>query len=171
IKPRASASGASRSGGYSKPARVGFDSVRSMTGLPARRRSMRARVRRLGVRLAGTRVENIVVVELTTIDYFDPFDDLSFGDRVHHIHARQDVRKNGVLMVEGWVVDQIDKDLRVAGVTAAGRNSDGAAHVRPLTDFVAHERGVTNVFVRARAASLNDEVRNDAMERQTVVIA
>ena len=165
---------------------------------------MRARVRRLGVRFAGTRVENIVVVgrwslvvvfvgslvvslavvshsswsrppthdqELTTIDYFDPLDDVSFEDRVHDIHARQDVRKNGVLMVEAWVVDQIDKDLRVAGVTAARRNSDCAAHVRPLADFVAHERTVTKVFVRARAASLNDEVRNDAMERQTVVIA
>src|SRR4030095_10155858 len=100
-------------------ARVGFDSVRSITGLPARRRSMRARVRRLGVRLAGTRGENIVVVgrwslvvgslvvrlavvsqsswsrppthdqELTTIDYFDPLDDVSFEDRVPAIPAPQ----------------------------------------------------------------------------------
>src|SRR5712691_1141984 len=59
---RGPASGARRSGGYSSPTRVGFDSVRSMNGRPLRRCSNTACPRRLGVRLDGMREENTVVL-------------------------------------------------------------------------------------------------------------
>src|SRR6202521_5175652 len=43
--------------------------------------------------------------------------------------------------------------------------------MRPQTHLVAHEGCVTDVLVRAWAASLDHEIRHDAMERQTVVEA
>ena len=51
--------------------------------------------------------------------------------RVDDVHAVEHVREHGVLMVEARVVDEIDEDLRVAGVAAARGDADGAADVRP----------------------------------------
>ena len=48
-------------------------------------------------------------------------------------------REHGVLVIEPRVVDEVDEDLRVAGVAAARRDADRAAHVRPQPDLVAHE--------------------------------
>src|SRR5262249_55093304 len=56
--PRGFANGARRSCGYSKPARVGFDSVRSMIGWPSLRRRRTASVNRFGARLPQVRREN-----------------------------------------------------------------------------------------------------------------
>ena len=58
-RPRSCAIGASSPGGYVKPARVGFDSVRSTIGRPAERRRSSARASRLRSAACRRREENI----------------------------------------------------------------------------------------------------------------
>src|SRR5207244_3825486 len=106
---------------------------------------------------------------LTLLHDLDALDDVAFDDSIHDVDAVEDLRKDGVLVIEPRVVDEIDEDLRVAGVAPARRDADRAAHVRPRSDFVAHERGVADVLVRAGTPALNDEVRHDPVKRQTVV--
>src|SRR2546421_7039834 len=132
-----------------------------MIGSPAAARLRTAWVSRFGARLDGTRSENNV----------DLFDGVAFEDLVDDVEAVEDLGEHGVLVVEARVVDEIDEDLRVTGVVPARRDADRAAHVRPQPDLVAHERRIADVFVRAGAAALDDEVRHDAMERQSVVVA
>ena len=89
---------------------------------------------------------------------------------IDDVHPGADAGEDGVVEVEAGIVDEVDEDLRVAGVGAARRDADRAADVH-AADFVPHERAVAAVLVRARAAALDDEVRHDAVEREVVVVA
>ena len=71
--------------------------------------------------------------------YLDRLDDIAFENPIDDVDAVEDLGEDGVLVIEPRVVDEIDEDLRVAGVAAARRDADRAAHVRPQADFVAHE--------------------------------
>ena len=51
-----------------------------------------------------------------------------------------DLGEHRVGVIEPRRVDEVDEDLRVAGVAAAGGNADGAAAMREEADLVAHER-------------------------------
>ena len=59
--------------------------------------------------------------------------------------------------------------LRVASISPARRNTDRAPHVE--TNFIAHVIRVAGVLVGTGTAALDHEVRRNAMEGQSVVIA
>ena len=101
----------------------------------------------------------------------DALDHVAFEHLIDDVDAVQDLGEDGVDVIETRIVDEIDEDLRVAGVVAARRDADGAAHMRPRADLVAHEARVADVLVRAGTAALNHEVRDDAVEREAVVVA
>src|SRR5207245_7719736 len=86
-------------------------------------------------------------------------DDIPFENPIDHLDAVEHLRENRVLVIEARVVHEVDEDLRVAGVTAARRDADGASYVRPQADLVAHLGRMTHVLVRARTPALDDEVR------------
>src|SRR6185295_16761186 len=96
--------------------------------------------------------------------YFDPLDHVALENPIDDVDAVEDLAEDGVDVVEARVVDQVDEDLRVAGVVSARRDADRAADVRPRADLVAHEARVADVLVGAGAAALNHEVGNDAVE-------
>ena len=81
-----------------------------------------------------------------------------------------DPREHGVFVVEERIVHEVDEDLRVAGVAAAGGDADAcracASRGRPRRAC----RAVAGVFVRPGAAALDDDVGHDAVERQAVVV-
>ena len=62
----------------------------------------------------------------------DLLDDVAFENLIDDVDAVQHLGEDGVVVIEARVVDEIDEDLRVAGVAAARRDADRAAHVRPL---------------------------------------
>src|SRR4051794_29572940 len=66
----------------------------------------------------------------------DLFDDVAFENLIHDLDSVQDLREDGVLVIEARVVDEVDEQLRVAGVAPARRDADRAADVRPQSDFV-----------------------------------
>src|SRR5262249_29196765 len=101
----------------------------------------------------------------------DAVDHIALENPVDDVDAVEDLGEDRVLMIEARVVDQIDEDLRIARIVAARGDADGAADGRSRADFVPHERRVADVFVRAGAAALNDEVRHDAVKREAVVVA
>src|SRR5438093_9847476 len=104
-------------------------------------------------------------------DDVNPIDHVAFENAIDDVDAVEDLGEDGVDVIEARVVDKVDENLRVAGVVAACRDADGAAYVRPKAHLVAHVAGVADVLVGAGAAALDDEVRDDSVERQAVVIA
>jgi hypothetical protein len=93
-----------------------------------------------------------------------------FHDFIDDLQRRRDA-EHRVLKVEAGVVDQVDKQLRVPGVSSARGQSDRPALVRHGADLVAHIEAIARILIRPRTASLDDEIRHDAMEREAVVIA
>ena len=90
--------------------------------------------------------------------------------RVGHVDARRDLAEHGEVVVEARVVEQVDEELRVAGVAAARRQADGPARVPTQPELVAHERAVAGVLVRSGTAALQDEAGSHAPEAEPVVI-
>src|SRR5262245_42327035 len=61
-----------------------------------------------------------------------------------------------------------DEELAAAGVRPIERHTDRASHVGPLIQFVTNRKAWSSLAVATRIASLNDEVRHHAVERQAV---
>ncbi len=76
-----------------------------------------------------------------------------------------------VLVVEAGRVHEVDVDLRVAGVAAARGGPDRAPKLRRPPRLVAHVAAVADEFVGPRAAALDQEIRDDAVEGEAVVVA
>ena len=102
----------------------------------------------------------------------DSLDHVAFEHLIDDLDAVEHLREDGVLVIEARVVDQVDEDLRVAGVAAARVEMPTAPRTcgqRPTSSRM--KRGVADILVRAGAAALDDEVRDDAVEREAVVVA
>ncbi len=74
------------------------------------------------------------------------------------------------LVIEARRVDEVDVDLAVAGVAAAGGHPDRPAHLRVAAGLVDDEAAAARELVGARASALDQEVRQDAVERQARVV-
>ena len=107
---------------------------------------------------------------LRTRDYVDSLNHVALENLIDDLDAVEHLCEDGVLVVEPRVVDEIDEDLRVARVVSPRRDADRAAHVRPQSDFIAHEARVADVLVGAGAAPLDHEVRHDPVEREPVIV-
>ena len=117
---------------------------------------------------------------LASVDAFD--DDRLAGaiprvprdvrDLVDDVHAGRDLPEDRVLPVEpGALLGGDDEELAAVRVGAAVRHRERAADDRPAVRLVLELVARPTGAVPARAAALDHEVRNDAMERQAVVVA
>src|SRR5678815_4247006 len=87
---------------------------------------------------------------------------IAFEYRIDDVHAANDLAQHGVVVIETPVVDEVHEDLRVSRIATTRRDPNRAAFVRPESDLVAHEAGVTDVLVRAGTSALDHEVHRIA---------
>ncbi len=83
--------------------------------------------------------------------------------------GRQTPSQDRVVVVQPRVVDEVDEELRVAGVAAARRSPTVPAGWQAPISSRMNSRWPA-VLVRAGASALDDEVRHDAMEGEPVVV-
>src|SRR5215471_12172626 len=97
-----------------------------------------------------------------------PPDHVAAHDAIDDRHSADDLPEDGVTAVQMWLRRMRDEKLAAAGVLARKSHPDRAASVRPGVYFAADLIAGAAFAVAARVASLNDEIRNDAVKSEAV---
>src|SRR5918997_3449081 len=100
----------------------------------------------------------------------DAADAVAACDEVDDFEALRDAAEDGVAAVEVRLRRVRDEPLRAARVLDRERHPDRAALVRDGVDLAAYLVAGAAVAVAARVAALDDEVRDDAVERDVVEV-
>ena len=140
-----------------------------MTARPARRLARRRRAPPRSAR--GWHGRRDDVIHAVRTDQLDALDHVAFEDGVDDVHAGDDRAEHGVDVIEPRRVDEVDEDLRVAGVAAARRDADRAAPVRAGRPRRACRTASPTYSLAPGLPPWIDEVRRDAVEGQAVVVA
>src|SRR5262245_31222552 len=105
---------------------------------------------------------------LSAFDNLHSHDDIVARDAIDDIHSGDDLPEDGVTAVQMWLRRVRDEKLAAAGVLARKSHPDRAASVRPGVDLAADLIAGAAFAVTTRVASLNDEIRHDAVKAQAV---
>src|SRR5215470_15432352 len=105
---------------------------------------------------------------LPALKNLHPPDHLAAHDAIDDRHSADDLPEDGVTAVQMWLRRMRDEKLAAAGVLARKSHPDRAANVRPGVYLAADLIAGAAFAVAARVASLNDEIRNDAVKSEAV---
>src|SRR5215510_8754043 len=105
---------------------------------------------------------------LLTLKNLHSADHVAACDAIDDLQSAVDLPEDGVTAVQMWLRRMRDEKLAAAGVLARESHPDSAANVRPGVYFAADLIAGAAFAVAARVASLNDEIRNDAVKSEAV---
>src|SRR5215510_3793199 len=105
---------------------------------------------------------------LPVLNNLHPPDHVAACDAIDDLQSADDLPEDGVTAVQMWLRRMRDEKLAAAGVLAREGHPDRAANVRPGIDLAADLIAGAAFAVAARVASLNDEIRHDAVKSHAV---
>src|SRR5215510_4094901 len=105
---------------------------------------------------------------LPALKNLHPPDHVAARDAIDDIHSGDDLPEDGVTAVQMWLRRVRDEKLAPAGVLARKSHPDRAANIRPGVYLASDLIAGAAFAVAARVASLNDEIRNDAVKSEAV---
>src|SRR5215813_9909134 len=105
---------------------------------------------------------------LSALENLHPPDHVAARDAIDDLHSDDDLPEDSVTAVQMRLRRVRDEKLAAAGVLARESHSDRAANVRPGVDLAADLITGAAFAVAARVASLNDEIRHDAVKSEAV---
>src|SRR5262245_43798209 len=95
-------------------------------------------------------------------------DHVAARDAINDLHSADDPPEDGVAAAQMRLRRVRDEKLAAAGILARKSHPDSAAGVRPGVDLTADLIAGAPLAVAARVASLNDEIRHDAVKSNAV---
>ena len=104
------------------------------------------------------------------LHYPGPCDHIPLGNQICHVHPAHDLAEHGVVVIQPEVVDEVDEELAVPGVTAPGGRPHGPTPVGHQAELVTSVGRVAGELVGARATTLKDEVRDYSVKRESVEV-
>src|SRR5262249_47997788 len=105
---------------------------------------------------------------LPALKNLHPPDHVAARDAIDDCHSADDLPEDGVTAVQMWLRRMRDEKLAAAGVLARKSHPDRATNVRPGVDLAADLIAGAAFAVAAGVASLNDEIRHDAVKSEVV---
>src|SRR5215475_9334511 len=105
---------------------------------------------------------------LPALKNLHPPDHVAARDAIDDRHSADDLPEDGVTAVQMRLRGVRDEKLAAAGVLARKSHPDRAANVRPGVYLASDLIAGAAFAVAARIASLNNEIRNDAVKSQVV---
>src|SRR5215510_11548349 len=105
---------------------------------------------------------------LPVLNNLHPPDHVAACDAIDDLQSADDLPEDGVTAVQMWLRRMRDEKLAAAGVLAREGHPDRAANVRPGIDLAADLIAGAAFAVAARVASLNDEIRHDAVKSEAI---